>query len=112
MERRRRYDRQFKIEAVRLVTEGGRKATEIARDLGFHVNVIYLWKKQLAADPGGAFPGLGKMKASDEEVQKLRRQLADITEERDSKNILEYPSLISGSRRILKRMKTAHLDYK
>ena len=40
MERRRKYDREFKIEAVRLVTEDGRKATEVARNLGIHVKSV------------------------------------------------------------------------
>ena len=83
MERRRKYDRQFKIEAVRLVTEEGRKAAEVARDLGIHVNLIYLWKKQLAEDPNEAFPGLGNLKSSDAELRKLQRKLADVEEERD-----------------------------
>ena len=61
---RRKYDRQFKIEAVRLVTEEGRRATEVARNLGIHVNLIYLWKKQLAEDPQEAFPGHGNLKTS------------------------------------------------
>lgn len=65
MDTRRRYDRQFKIEAVRLVTEEGRRATEVARNLGIHVNLIYLWKKQLSEDPKEAFPGLGRLKASE-----------------------------------------------
>ena len=80
---RRKYDRQFKIEAVRLVTSGGRKAAEVARDLGIHVNLIYLWKKQLATDPQEAFPGLGNLKASASELRKLERELADVKEERD-----------------------------
>ena len=83
MERRRKYDRQFKLEAVRLVTEDGRKATEVARNLSIHVNLIYLWKKQLAEDPKEAFPGLGKLKASEAEFRKLQRELADVKEERD-----------------------------
>lgn len=83
MERRRKYDRQFKIEAVRLVTEDGRKATEVARNLGLHVNLIYLWKKQLAEDPKEAFPGLGNLRASESELRKLQRELADVQEERD-----------------------------
>ena len=82
MERRRKYDRQFKIEAIRLVTEDGRKATEVARNLGIHVNLIYLWKKQLAEDPKEAFPGLGNLKSSDAELRKLQRELADVKEER------------------------------
>ena len=83
MSTRRKYDRQFKIETVRLVTEEGRQATEVARDLGIHVNLIYLWKKQLAEDPKEAFPGLGKMKASESELRRLQRELADVKEERD-----------------------------
>jgi transposase len=83
MERRRRYDRQFKIETVRLVTEDGRRAAEVARDLGIHVNLIYLWKKQLSEDPKEAFPGLGNLKSSDAELRRLQRELADVKEERD-----------------------------
>ncbi len=83
MERRRKYDRQFKIEAVRLVIEDGRKATEVARNLGIHVNLIYLWKKQLAEDPEESFPGLGRLKASEAEFRQLQRELADVKEERD-----------------------------
>ena len=83
MERRRKYDRQFKIEAVRLVTDEGRKAVDVARDLGIHVNLIYLWKKQLSEDPQEAFPGLGNLKTSDAELRKLQRQFADVKEERD-----------------------------
>ncbi len=83
MERRRKYDRQFKIEAVRLVTEDGRKVTEVARNLGIHANLIYLWKKQLAEDPKEAFPGLGNLKSSDAELRQLQRELADVKEERD-----------------------------
>ncbi|MGZ3578956.1 MAG: transposase, partial [Syntrophales bacterium] len=28
---RRKYDREFKLEAVRLITDGGRRVTEVAR---------------------------------------------------------------------------------
>jgi len=83
MERRRKYDRQFKIEAVRLVTDEGRKVVDVARNLGIHVNLIYLWKKQLSEDPQEAFPGLGNLKTSDAELRKLQRKLADVEEERD-----------------------------
>jgi transposase len=83
MEPRRKHDRQFKIEAVRLVTAGGRRAAEVARDLGIHVNLIYLWKKQLAEDPQEAFPGLGKLKPLEAEFRRLKRELADAKEERD-----------------------------
>ena len=80
---RRKYDREFKIEAVKLVIEDGRPATEVARNLGIHVNLIHNWKKKFEEDPQFAFPGKGRLKPADEELRKLKRQLADVTEERD-----------------------------
>jgi transposase len=79
---RRIYDREFKLEALRLVS-GGKRATEVARDLGVHVNLIYNWQKQLAGDPEFAFPGHGKLKPPDEQLRRLQRELADVKEERD-----------------------------
>ena len=82
MEARRRYDREFKLEALRLVA-GGKRATEVARDLDVHVNLIYYWQKQLSDDPEHAFPGHGKLKPPDEQLRRLQRELADVKEERD-----------------------------
>ncbi len=65
------YDRVFKVEAVGLIVEDGRTATEVACHPGIHVNLIYLWKKQLAEDSEEAFPGLGKLRASDAELRRL-----------------------------------------
>jgi len=43
---KRKYDRAFKRETVRLVTEVGRASAEVARELGINVNVIYRWVRQ------------------------------------------------------------------
>jgi len=81
--RKRKYDKEFKIEAVRLATKGDRSTAEIARDLGIHPNLIYNWKERLAEDEDRAFPGQGSLKPGAEEMRRLKRQLADIQEERD-----------------------------
>jgi len=81
--KRRRFDKQFKMEAVRLVTESGRRATEVARDLGIAVNSLYHWKFQFSKDGESAFPGKGRLKPEDEELRRLRKELADVKEERD-----------------------------
>ncbi len=83
MERKRKYDRDFKIEAVRLATEGKRKVTEVARDLGINPNLIHNWKRQLGDDSTHAFPGRGRLKPDDEQFRKLKRELEDTKEERD-----------------------------
>jgi transposase len=48
---RRKYDKQFKDEAVRLVTEGGRQVTDVARSLGIHENLLHTWKRKHKEDP-------------------------------------------------------------
>ena len=81
--KRRRYDREFKVEAVRLSHEPGRTVAGVARDLGISVNTLHLWRKQLSESGDDAFPGKGRQSGEQEELRRLRRQLADVTEERD-----------------------------
>jgi transposase len=83
MAERRIFTREFKREAVRLSMEAGRSGTGVAKELGIHPNVLYRWRKELLEDSAEAFPGRGKMKASDEEVARLRREVATLREERE-----------------------------
>lgn len=80
---RRTYTKEFKEGAVRLVVEGGRKAAEVARDLGIHENRIYQWKKQIQESGDDAFPGKGNLPPQEEEIRKLKRELEDTREERE-----------------------------
>lgn len=48
---RRKFSREFKVEAVRMANEGTRSSTEVARDLGIHVNLL--------GDPGPATASFG-----------------------------------------------------
>jgi len=79
----RKYDKQFKEEAVRLVTEGGRKVTEVARSLGIHENLLRTWKRKHREDPSGSFPGKGHVKPQDEELRKLQKENANLKEDRE-----------------------------
>ena len=80
---RRSFDKEFKEEVIRLVTIGGRKVSSVARDLDIHPNVIHRWKREYLEDIEDAFPGKGHMKPEEEELRKLKKTLADVTEERD-----------------------------
>lgn len=80
---RRNFDRAFKVEAVRLVTEERRKVSEVARDLDIQANLLHRWKRDLSEEGNGAFPGKGHQTPEQEEVWRLRRELADVKEERD-----------------------------
>jgi transposase len=80
---RRKYDREFKLEAVRLVTQGGRPVVEVARDLGVHENLLYNWRQKYLDDTAHAFPGKGHLKPADEEMRRLKKELTDVKEECD-----------------------------
>ncbi len=80
---RRTFSREFKIEAVRLITEGGRTGAEVARELGINVNLLYAWKARHQEDVSGAFPGKGHLSAEQQELVQLRRENARLKEERD-----------------------------
>jgi transposase len=80
---RRNFDRAFKVEAVRLVTEEKRRVAEVARELDIQANLLHRWIRELSDEGNGAFPGKGHQTAEQEELRRLRRELAEVREERD-----------------------------
>jgi transposase len=80
---RRSFSGEFKLEAVRMVTEGGHSLAQVARDLDIRPDMLRRWRQQQDQDPEQAFPGVGQRKARDEEMWQLRRKLERVTAERD-----------------------------
>jgi transposase len=81
--KRKQYSKQFKLDAVKLVTEQGYNVSEAARNLGIDHNTLRRWKKQLETDKSEAFPGNGKMTSEKEELHRLRKEVAKLKMERD-----------------------------
>lgn len=81
--KRRSFSREFKLEAVALVTEGGLSVAQAARDLGIHENVLGRWRRQFEEDPEQAFPGKGRLRPQDEELARLRRENEILRQERE-----------------------------
>jgi transposase len=81
--RRRKFSREFKLEAVRLVKDRGVAVAQAARDLDLHENVLRKWIRELGADPQHAFPGCGQMKPEQQEIDRLRKEVAKLKAERD-----------------------------
>jgi transposase len=81
--RRRRFSREFKVEAVRLVVEQRVSVAQASRDLGVHANVLRNWVREHRADPIHAFPGVGQQTPEDAEITRLRREVAQLKMERD-----------------------------
>jgi transposase-like protein len=58
---RRKFTREFKIEAVRLIKDRGVSYVQASQDLGVHTSQLRSWVKKFADDPQHAFPGHGQM---------------------------------------------------
>jgi transposase len=81
--KRKIYSKQFKIDAVKLVTEGGYKISEASRNLEINPNVLRRWKDQLKDDSDQAFPGKGHMTSEKEELHRLREENKRLRMERE-----------------------------
>jgi transposase len=81
--KRRTYTKEFKIEAVRLVTEDGCSIREAAESLGVSQNSLRVWRKQLEREADNAFPGKGKISSRDEQVRRLTEENRRLRMERD-----------------------------
>lgn len=85
---RRRFTREFKLEAVRLVNEGNESVTVVAERLGIRPDMLRNWKRQVAGLPraqqSNIFMGQGKATgAEEEELKRLRREVEQLQQERD-----------------------------
>lgn len=80
---RRKFSREFKLEAIRLVRERGVSVAQASRDLDVHPNVRRKWVREFTVDPRDAFPGHGQMKPEQLEIERLRREVARLKAERD-----------------------------
>jgi transposase len=79
----KRYDREFKLGAVRLVVEEGKSIAQVANDLGISDKSLYTWVAQFKADAEASFPGSGKLKPQDDELKRLREEVRILRMERD-----------------------------
>jgi transposase len=80
---RRRFTREFKLEAVRLIRDRGVSYAQAAQDLKVHPTQLRNWVKALADDVQDAFPGNGRMKPAQLEIAQLKREVAKLKAERD-----------------------------
>lgn len=84
MTKRQTFSKEFKLEAVRQLEQGDKSPHEIALDLGIRRNQLYKWQAQLKQQGDAAFRGSGRRPLDHgDEVARLRKELADVKQERD-----------------------------
>jgi len=79
----RKFDLEFKLEAIRMAGEPGVANRDVERRLGIGQGVLSRWKRQLKDDGAQAFPGKGRLKAEGEEIRRLKRENERLRRERD-----------------------------
>jgi transposase len=77
---RRSFTREYKREAVRLVTDGGRPVSQVARDLGVRPDLLRTWKRRVEAE--GLVGPRAPMSLEDEN-RRLHRENVVLRQERD-----------------------------
>ena len=85
VQNRRKYDSDFKRNAVLLIEEPGRTVSEVAENLGVNRELIYRWRRQMRERGELAFPGNGKIALTQdqERIRELEKKLKDTEMERD-----------------------------
>ena len=82
-EERRHFSREFKRDAVQLVTEKGMPVGKVARELDIHPNLLHLWRRRFLAKGDKAFVGKGCVRPEEGGIKRLQRELEKVKEERD-----------------------------
>lgn len=83
-QRRKRYDKQFKVAAARVVLGGEMRVVDLAKELGIKDSTPRRWAQEYEEMGDAAFPGNGSPKVSkDHEVARLRKKVEELEREND-----------------------------
>lgn len=83
MRKRTSYTKAFKADAVRLLEQSDKTASDLAREIGVRRNLLYKGQAQVKLHGEQSFPGSGRLPAPADEVAPLRRELSRVREARD-----------------------------
>ncbi|MCM3269532.1 IS3 family transposase [Paenibacillus elgii] len=78
-----KYDKEFKLQAIRMVHEQKRPVAQVARELGLSENTLYRWVSEFKQDGANAFPGSGQLKPDDKAMLNLQKRIRDLEEENE-----------------------------
>lgn len=83
-QRRKRYDKQFKVAAARVVPSGEMRVVDLAKELGIKDSTLRRWAQEYEEMGDAAFPGNGSPKVNkDYEIVKLRKKVEELGREND-----------------------------
>ena len=80
---RKTYTREFKLQAVRMMTDQGLSVAEVARRLGVTEGALRSWRAAAQVHGDAAFPGHGDPSPTADELRRLRAEVQRLRAERD-----------------------------
>jgi transposase len=82
---RRKYDKEFKLEAIRVFEKGERSLSEVERDLGITTGLLGRWVANLNSHPKKeeAFPGNGRLPDTEAHIRQLERENAQLRQDKE-----------------------------
>jgi transposase len=80
---RKKYSKEFKLDAISLVADQGYSQAEAARSLGINSNMLSRWIRENKSNDGQAFRGNGKLTPDQEEIRRLKEENKRLKMEKD-----------------------------
>ncbi len=80
---RKKYSKEFKLDAVSLVIDQNYTRVEASKNLGINANMLGRWVEEADTDDGHAFRGNGRLTPEQEEIRTLKSQVKRLQMERD-----------------------------
>ena len=80
---RKKYSKEFKLDAISLVLEQNYSQRDAAKSLSINSTMLARWIKEHRSDDGQAFRGNGKLTPEQEEIRKLKSQVKRLEMEKD-----------------------------
>jgi transposase len=83
MDKRKKYPKEFKLDAVSLVIDQGYTRTDAAKSLDINAVMLGRWVKEHQSDDSHAFRGNGKLTPEQAEIRKLKEENRRLRMEKD-----------------------------
>ncbi len=83
MTKRKKYSKEFKLDAIVLVVDQNYSQAEASINLGVNPNMLSRWVKEAENDDGQAFRGNGNLTPEQEEIRELKAQVKRLEMERE-----------------------------
>lgn len=80
---KKKFDVEFKFNAVNLVKTQGLSVRQVSQDLGIGQSTLDRWVREVKASGNNSFPGSGRLKPAEERIRQLERSNEVLRRERD-----------------------------